>query len=261
MGNTTSRANGFPRQQEEEILAASHVLKNTFPGIRPERANYLVNFSQRWRYLYLETPKVACSSIKRMLQRLELAPHGEVPEDMHDRDQSPLMAPYDSLPGFLAAQHDPRYVRFSFVRNPFTRMLSCYLEKFVQSEWERARLATELGLPTDRVPSFKEFLLAVREQDTWDMDIHWLPQATILQGLNQPSFIGRFERFPEDFARFGRVVTGQADMVVEQHAAHATGADQRVAELMGNEERELIVEIYAADFERFCYSTDPRFAG
>src|SRR5688572_11911209 len=182
-------ANGLPAPPPDEAMAVDRVLQRDFPRVRPERLNYLVNISLKLRYLYVEVPKVACSSIKRTLQQLE-DENRSPPEDVHDRDASPLMAPYDSLSLYLSAQHDPRFRRFAFVRNPFTRTLSCYLDKCVQSPWERARLLPELGLSGDTIPTMHEFLLAVQRQPTPQMDIHWLPQAVILEGLCEPRFIG-----------------------------------------------------------------------
>ena len=253
------RQNNFPSQDSKMIAVADVALSRFFPAIRPERANYLVNFSPSRRYLYVETPKVACTSVKKYLQELELDESLTPDRNIHNRDISPLAAPYNSITDFLLCLYDPNTIRFSFVRNPFTRVLSCYLDKMVQSEFERKRLIPELALPRHRVPSLKEFLLAVKQQDSWSMDIHWVPQDAILSGFSEPCFIGRFENFSADFSKVISLIAGQTALDMPRQAHHQTGADQRVLELIGREERDLIVEIYDCDFRRFSYSTDPKF--
>jgi hypothetical protein len=258
-GGTALRPNGLSVPSLSDRNAIDEVLRGFFPGLRPERAGYLVNFSVKHRFLYLETPKVACTSIKRALQVLEgvdLTGDGSV----HDRDRSPLMAPYDSLADFLVAQHDPRWVRFSFVRNPFTRILSGYLDKVISDEVERVRLLPELGLSADKVPSLEDFLVAIKRQNVCDLDIHWLPQSEILCGFRAPHFIGRFENFDSDAGRVFPLILGEKAKDLGVHAPHATGASRLVHEYVGRIEARLIADIYRADFESYGYSVDPRFA-
>ena len=228
-------------------------MRNYFPSIRPERAAYLVHFSVKHRFLYVETPKVACSTIKRMLQRIV----GIAPQDVHDRSQSPLCSPLTDAAGFLEAQASD-YLRFSFVRNPFTRILSCYLDKFVTNSFERARLLPELGLKSDADLSFTDFLEAVQSQTYYDMDIHWLPQSVILEGLVKPAFIGRFENIRADMASVLAAIGSHEE--AQPFRPHATDAGAKVAEYLTPEALRLILEIYEQDFIQFSYSPDPRFA-
>jgi hypothetical protein len=245
------------RSGQPEYVAA---LNDFFPRMRPERASYLVNFSRRHRFLYVETPKVGCSTIKRTLQRIELGPESVPLTNVHDRGSSPLASPATDLPGFLLAQYDPEFVRFSFVRNPFSRIVSCYLDKVVKTPTEKARLMPELGLDPNGEISLEEFLKAIRRQKHADMDIHWLPQSIILEGLRRPSFIGRFECFNEHLALVLKIVAGRAKSQLERHSPHTTGASAKIQDLVRGPERDLIAEIYEKDFIQFGYSMDLRFA-
>src|ERR1700722_16343751 len=100
-----------------------------------------VHYSSRYRYLYVDTPKVACSTIKYTLQCAELGQQATtrtnpIPArygysssllDIHDRRKSPLRWPGDAY----ELQEFVRTSRFAFcfVRNPFSRTLSAYLDK------------------------------------------------------------------------------------------------------------------------------------
>jgi hypothetical protein len=92
----------------------------------------------------------------------ELGPErrGDLPEDVHARETSPLLSPGQDPEGFVTALLDPATFRFAFVRNPYSRALSCWLDKMVANEFERARMAPMLGLDPDRPPSLADFLAA-----------------------------------------------------------------------------------------------------
>lgn len=223
-----------------------------FFGYNPHTADYLVNISQRNRYLYVENAKVACTTIKRSLQLAEFDGDLELlPENVHDRSLSPLIAPSNNMALFRSVFAED-FFRFTFVRNPYTRALSCYLEKFAENEYERGRLSPELGLDSSVVPSFEEFLVAVREQPLGMRDIHWERQAFLLcPNAMKYTFIGRFEQFGSHwkkvFEYLGLPATGQAQM------RHSTGASSRLSAHYGWRERALVREIYMEDFLTFGY--------
>lgn len=219
--------------------------------------NYLTHFSKKWKFLYVETPKVACSAIKRTLQLLELDGNETVlPQNVHDRRQSPLLLPKHDVDGFRHALTASDYTRFAFVRNPFARVLSCYLDKFVQNDWERKWRLPKLGFEPDARISLLDFLEAIRYQSCDEMDVHWMPQSFILSrsGVNY-TFIGRLENFDPDFEKIVSAIRFDDASIVSRYAPHATGAGNQVAQYIGPAERDIITDLYERDFAEFVYST------
>jgi sulfotransferase famil protein len=108
-----------------------------------ECLNYGANISLMHKYIYIETAKCGCSTIKLTLQRLEL---GDVNykrddfEEIHVREYSPLLTPRQ-VGSFRNLLNRPDYIKFCFVRNPYTRLLSAYLDKFVRQEYDPQPLA------------------------------------------------------------------------------------------------------------------------
>lgn len=243
-------------KEKQNRMDALRYLDETFDN-GSGRANYLINASQKHRYIYVETPKAACTTIKRVLQRAEVdGDASRLGDNVHDRDASPIRRAADDIDGFRQLLNDPSTFKFCFVRNPFTRSLSCYLDKIVANEWERNRLAPGLGFNASTPPSYVEFLRAVERQDEADRDIHWCTQTYLLRPKKiRYSYIGRFETFHQNFTHVCDRL-GISEYLDLNRTAHATGADERRASYFGEEEIDLIRSIYRHDFENFGYGWD-----
>lgn len=225
------------------------------------KMNYLINIDSAHKIVYFETPKVACTSIKKyMIDQAFAAPVEMMPSEVHDRDKSPLKAldDYfdDEVDTILAPTSDFR--RFSFVRNPYSRVLSAYLDKLVGNEWERRRHLHMFGFEQGARPEFSEFLRRLARIHDRDRDIHYITQTRLtgrLPGLCL-DFVGRFEDFAQDF----RLLKSRfyADEGTEDYQSfgklHSTDADEKTARFYGTEERKIVQDIYAADFAVFGYS-------
>jgi hypothetical protein len=170
-------------------------------------ADFLVNHERK--LIYCPIAKVACSSIKRWF----LALAGEhVPEDasIHKaarrhrmREQSALLA--------LRALRDPRYFKFTLVRNPWSRLVSAYLNKFLRVNSCSTRFAEEMSRgslpPRDDHGlvqiTFAQFVQHLAASNPARYDVHWRPQYLYLTG-HRFDFVGRFEHLSDDFADLQR---------------------------------------------------------
>ncbi len=92
---------------------------------------------------------------------------------------------------------DPAYLRFAVLRDPFDRLLSAYIEKFVlgrtapdniqhtRSVVAPVQRAAGLGQPDhDRGISFRQFVSHLETADPARLDPHWRPQALYLAGMD-----------------------------------------------------------------------------
>ena len=232
-------------------------------GYDPGRANYLTHVSLRHKAVFVEVPKAGCTTVKKVMQFSEVS--GDVSKlssDVHARRESPLV-------DMLAARMNPdevfgresAYFRFAFIRNPFTRIISCYKDKIIGSQWERDLRLPQLGFsPTDEV-SLEAFLERVLVQDPTEMDIHWAPQTLLLASDRiRYSYIGRQETFAIDMQRVvDRVGFDVPPSGVSTLPPHATRARDGLAGLSG-EATQLIRRIYRDDFARLGYGLDPTMA-
>lgn len=235
-------------------------LKEHFP-YKLGTANYLINVSNKNKFIYFETPKVACSTIKRSLQSLEIGSEATLADDVHDKSKSPLLSPL-SLANPLS-QHIKTHFKFGFVRNPYSRILSCYLDKIVGNQWEKDRRLPKLGYaPSDNL-SFVDFLKAVKTFPIQEWDIHWMPQTILLSHDKiDLDFIGKQETFDSDFSRVLHYLNGekQEEEKIVNVNHHSVNANKKLEKYLNKEAQDLVKEIYYDDFKAYGYGFDPILA-
>lgn len=175
---------------------------------RPTR--YIV--SDEHRFVYFVVQKVACSSIKTAL--LPLFDFEESGPRLVREDQTTAVHPLftesryqlqnrEFLNGLENGRYDS-YFKFSFVRNPWDRLVSCYLQK-LDPEGQHVR-KRYLGLTLREGASFRQFAEAVCEVSDEEANSHFRSQHVALyneDGELLPDFTGRFENLQEDFALVG----------------------------------------------------------
>lgn len=230
--------------------------------IQPSTFEYSINISLKYKYMYVETPKTGCSSIKTLLQRMEL----ESPtfyrsefEDIHNRNFSPLLKPHQvgSFDEFLARSD---IVKFCFVRNPFTRLLSAYLDKIEQSKFQKRQILMHLGKDASRTNepiSFEEFVNAVCEQPIVNMDAHWRVQyyQTFQDSIGY-DFIGRFEFFDRDISTIMMNINPDFNKYMTKELRHSTKATELLDKYYTPSLVEKVKSKYLKDFKFFNYSDE-----
>lgn len=228
----------------------------------PGQLLYALYISHRYRYVYVDNPKTGCSSLKSALVELE-ARNGQPEVDcydwkvLHNRDRSILLQ--------LTDLHSVRpltdlvgqgYRFISFVRNPYTRLLSGYRDKIRKPHYRRELLAL-MGMPVDAeyTPSFDDFVRVVSAQTDYAMNPHWRPQTSqILYGLIGYAFVGRFEDYDNEFVRLFRLL-GLNDDAVPVCRNLNWNQDQAVSldTFYTPELKQRVYQRYQADFELLGY--------
>lgn len=229
------------------------------------QVNYLTHISRRHSAVFLEVPKAGCSVVKRVMQHSEHggAPYDE-PESVHDRAASPLAAPLrDNVDLDEVYGPDSPYFRFGFVRNPYSRTLSCFLEKIAGEQWLRDIRLPILGFEPDEEVTFVEFLTRVAAQPPLEMDIHWAPQHLLLSlGKVEYGFLGRFESFHRDLhAVITHLGMAVPDRLTNATTAHVTNASTKIMQYYTDDAVDLVRTIYRKDFDYLGYGQNPALAG
>lgn len=226
-----------------------------------ESLNYATHVSLKHKYIYVETPKVACSTIKISLQRLELEMQNlnrEEFEDVHIRDFSPLLH-LTQLPNFEDYLRSEDYFKFCFVRNPYQRLLSCYLDKIINpiSFKEKENILFSMGLETDQNNhniTFNDFVSVIEKQTLLEMDYHWRPQTflTCQSSINY-DFVGKLETFDDDFKEVADNISLDLLEYYLPEVRHQTNSKKLLQNYYDDDLFERVYNIYKVDFLNFSY--------
>lgn len=219
------------------------------------------------RVIYVCVPKNASSRIKMTLSAV-LGRTLRSDWEAHKRKLSGLKSPKRvGLTIFHRLATDPRALRFAFVRNPYARLVSCWLNKFREVPLTPAKPAVDSYLawrqqnepslpegPTNTL-SFDEFInfAAMTAQDR--VDAHWHLQTGLLE---MPGFelnlVGKVESFERDFMRVLDHV--QASDGLRADATKPANVSDPIdwRSYYTNELANRVHKAYELDFDRFQYS-------
>ena len=216
--------------------------------------------------MYGRVPKVANSSIKASLCKLlSLRPDGGIKttSDRFWRDnthgETQLITPLQ------ARRLRTSHFSFSFVRNPFDRLVAAYNNKILEIE--------DVPLPMKRMGlhhgmSFASFIQTVCDADPLMMDNHVRPQAEMLTTSNKlvPKFVGRMEHINDHWRRLrgrmkleGLPTLGALPMKNVRREGRSDIRDLFASSALIDQ----VLERYEQDFKRFygMYSIDSLLNG
>ena len=152
-------------------------------------------------HVYGRVPKVANSSIKASLFTLLT----QEPEPGFRTTSDAFWSKGTHGETSMIDNHSARMCRgthfsFSFVRNPFDRLVSAYNNKILELDDVPGPMQA-MGLSHGMV--FSDFLKCIAATMDAAIDVHLLPQSSILclDGQLIPSFIGRMETMETDWQR------------------------------------------------------------
>ncbi|XP_028857052.1 carbohydrate sulfotransferase 14 isoform X4 [Denticeps clupeoides] len=168
----------------------------------------LVN--EEHRFLYCYVPKVACSNWKRMLKVLSGALENVDAKGKMDH-KADLVFLGNMKPDEIRYRLR-HYFKFMFVREPMTRLLSAYRNKFGEIQEYQKKYGPEIirryrpGYTAAEAAAgadvtFAEFVRYLLDEDPDRMNEHWMPMYNLCQPCAvQYDFVGTYERLQEDAA-------------------------------------------------------------
>lgn len=263
------------RRNFEAAAARTYVVglvRGQFPAVDSQTIAYRLAYgsfvSLRHKILYVETPKVACTTIKEYLRDLCEAPPLTFPIKHHRESRRDMFVHIRSnvpLPSLLDLDEEtqrhvltsPEFLRFGIVRNPYSRLLSAWRNKVLLCEpgYEyiyRKMTGNEPSLREKETLTFEQFLEFVESEDVATCNPHWRRQTDLLLYPAIPfTHLGKIERLRETFE------------LIEKHADPGKSLPARTSNSTrvgyANLTEALAVRIYklyAADFEAFGYNKD-----
>jgi len=209
--------------------------------------------SHKHKFIYYEVPKAACSSIKFFIVQID-----EIKRDRPGIHS--LNIP--TIPSFEARLTlYQSYFHFTFVRNPYDRLVSCYVDKVHRpallgredhlfSDGEYREFLSRYGKLDFKKMSFGDFVRFVNRIPDRHCNRHFMPQNCLLD-LDKLDFIGRIENFDQDFLCLRKQI-GLSDDAPYPEKLNATEHDP-YRTYYDDELREIAARKYARDLEVFNY--------
>ena len=215
---------------------AEHIEQYGFPSSQSA-------FLYKKGLFYLRIYKNCCSTLNNLFLYLS---NGFVARDepgtVWDKNVSSLFIEQFVGMNFINFVLQNNLLSFTFVRNPYSRALSSFLNRNNESS------------------TFSDFLKNLSTQGIKDMGGHVKPQfALTMQPVLPIKFIGRFESFNEDFGKLLKMLNVDKPVDYFNITHHATGANSKLSQYYTKECVELVQQIYQKDFEIFGYSMEPNF--
>lgn len=228
--------------------------------ITRQKLEATIHFTPSRMLAYLNNAKVACSSVKKALW-LAFDPHSFDPDrGPHDRTFPPFCKTLDEISKHIEDFRSASF--FTVVRNPYTRILSAYLDKVstIADGKEKKRDAAvwhpfcrRYRLSAEATPDFAEFLKLVTSEEPSLVDQHFAPQyINTLQAFVSCDFIGHMEQMDQVWSFLSAYGVAEA-----AHRPHNTKANSSITDFYGPEEVDMVRSFYAKDFDLFGYSDDP----
>lgn len=253
-----------PRLASETRLRDTE-LESAFvkPGksLLKQRLGYATFFSLKYMYLYVETPKTACTKTKSLLWNLDgLPPRDGGLGALHRRER------YEGRPslldlGYNSARHlleSPSFFKFCFFRDPVNRMVSGYKDKIRRRALpEQAQLCADIVKRFDLLQrediQFSHFAQYVCSQDNRKRDHHWQSQwALTMADYITYDFVGRVENYEEDLTHVLRKLGAPDELMasigtkINASRGHPVQVDPELADL--------IRQTYAQDYKLLEFS-------
>jgi len=183
---------------------------------------YDMIFSFEYGYTWFHIAKVASRSI---LEALETAAPPE-------RNGYRIM--------YKSAKHQRQY-KFTFIRNPWDRMVSCYFSKI---STRREKFKEFHGM------EFPEFVLAVSKKPIYKMTCgpHYRAQYVNIP-LKDIDFVGKFELLHRDFDTVCQALN------IEVNLPHKNKTDRyNYPEYYDNKTKQIVTKLYSKDVELGSYT-------
>ena len=223
------------------------------------------------RVIFVSNPKVASSSLKRVLARAANIRRTSLISRDNKKFGKPLRLRELGPIGLYRLATNPGVFRFSFVRNPYDRLVSCWSDKFQNKPLVASRLfhkgepvidtyfRTKVGMER-RLPngpkelSFADFVTYATAICHRPNECHVQLQSQLLHLPGLPlDFVGRAESFAKDITQLLDHLG--ADDELRMHAQQRLRSSRRskTADYYNPEIAAQVYRAYERDFDTYKY--------
>lgn len=215
--------------------------------------------SNKRRYCYCRIPKCANSTIVNSLAYYDPEMTFD-PTDQRGKYVKEQTSRLLSAKSLTVSSFTGKYFLFTFVRNPYSRVLSAYLDKIAVLEKKAYATNRQVIIAYSRSGqdlTFETFVSYLENGGLY-LDPHWAPQTSMLPvGVKKIDFVGRVENLDKDLEYVVKYLFGeniyQGPVTRE---VDRTDSSNKLLKYYDTEIADRVYSLYKSDFDSFLYSKD-----
>jgi len=200
-------------------------------------------------YVYIRIPKAANSTVTKTLVKYS---QEEIASDEDGKNAKSSFVNWTELGCLTSSCLTKKYFTFAFFRNPYSRVLSAFLDKMANgSNQFTKKIAKRIG---GQNWSFEEFISYLEKGGLYD-DIHWAPQTKICPiPIGDLNFIGKVESIDQDLKYVIEHIFGKESfMGVDKKMVGIMGAADKLDDYYTSDLKKRIEVLYFKDFQLLEY--------
>jgi len=236
------------------------LLRSLDGRVRRWRVNSRILVSENNRFVFFRVPKAGHSTVCSTLVYYDRSLDEGVRQTFLARLDRSVPYPHPREIGYISARRALRtHYLFTFVRNPYRRVLSAYLDKVARGK--KAAKNLKYGCTGNGQLKFHEFLDQLKGPTLFNGP-HWCPQVALLpQNRGKLDFIGRLERIDTDLEHLvQKIFNRPLSEGVQSWDIHRTRSEEDFAHYYDTTAIETVYNLYREDFLAFGYRRDPDFS-
>ena len=250
------------RSWDREVrLFYNAILRNKANGIEKRHIPILLcdpgmYVSDKYKFAWHVMPKASSNSIVKIIRTLC---DKEDDDDTKNVFHSPyciqpcqfLGPPWVEAKKFKPKYKYESYYHFLFVRNPWSRLVSFYIDKFETKKNQGEYIMSKYGIQNICSMKFEDFVKFIENVPDGYCDFHFLPYHYHIN-LQKTDFVGRLEKFEDDMRHVLNIIA--PDRHIEIPKLNSSEYEKKsYRDYYTDETRDIVARKYAKDIELFNY--------
>ncbi|MFW6009255.1 MAG: sulfotransferase family protein [archaeon] len=228
-------------------------------NVHPDSLLKRIVYNKNYNYMYFRIPKCANSTIVKTLCYYD--------KNVIFKEKSYLGYHKNQLKSnkfklLLLNKFPKNKFKFTFVRNPYSRVLSAYLDKIINPNHDKSITKIRNKIKRKYIKNknskiqFSDFITYLEKEGLYD-NFHWAPQSDLIpKDIKNINFVGKVENINKDLKFCIKKVFGKEKakkFKIKNANSHKTNSSEKFAKYYTPDLQKRVYKLYKNDFQKFKY--------